>query len=45
MAFDRRETINGLDTVYYRLDRQDFKPDDSFYEVLRRFECGLRKAR
>lgn len=40
MRFDRRETINGLDTVYYRLDRQDYEPDNSLYEVLRRFEAG-----
>jgi ribosomal-protein-alanine N-acetyltransferase len=34
MTFDRREMINGLDTISYSLVRQDFKPDDSFYEVL-----------
>jgi ribosomal-protein-alanine N-acetyltransferase len=34
MRFDRRETVNGLDTVYYKLARQDFKPDNSFYEAL-----------
>jgi len=34
MSFNRRETINGLDTVSYSLVREDFKPDNSFYEVL-----------
>jgi len=33
MTFDHRETINGLDTVSYKLERQDFTPDNSFYEV------------
>jgi [ribosomal protein S5]-alanine N-acetyltransferase len=33
MTFDRRETINGLDTVQYSIERQDFEPDPSFYEV------------
>jgi ribosomal-protein-alanine N-acetyltransferase len=33
MAFDRRETVNGLDTIYYRVERRDFEPDDSFYEA------------
>jgi len=33
MTFDHGETINGLDTVSYKLARQDFRPDNSFYEV------------
>jgi ribosomal-protein-alanine N-acetyltransferase len=33
MSFDNRETIDGLDAVYYKLDRQDFKPDNSIYEL------------
>ena len=33
MSFDRRETVNEKDTVYYRLDRRDFTPDLTFYEV------------
>jgi ribosomal-protein-alanine N-acetyltransferase len=33
MSFDRRETVNEMDTVYYRLDRRDFSPDTTFYEV------------
>jgi ribosomal-protein-alanine N-acetyltransferase len=33
MTFDRRETVNGLDTVYYSLDRAEFMTDKSFYEV------------
>ncbi|HSE37072.1 MAG TPA: GNAT family N-acetyltransferase [Blastocatellia bacterium] len=33
MTFDRRETVNGLDTVHYSIKRQDFEPDPSFYEV------------
>jgi RimJ/RimL family protein N-acetyltransferase len=33
MTFDRRETINGLDTISYKLVREDFRPDNSFYEV------------
>lgn len=33
MSFDRRETVNEMDTVYYRLDRREFSADTSFYEV------------
>ena len=33
MKLARRETIGGLDTVYYKLDRQDFKPDNSIYQL------------
>ena len=33
MIFDRRETVNGLDTIFYNLDRTQFKPADSFFEV------------
>ena len=33
MTYDRREEVNGLDTISYRLVRANFKPDDSFYEV------------
>jgi ribosomal-protein-alanine N-acetyltransferase len=33
MSFDRRETVNEMDTVYYRLDRRDFSADTTFYEV------------
>ena len=38
MKFDRRETIDGLDTVYYKLDRQDYVPDNSLYKALPGFE-------
>ena len=33
MSYDRRDEVNGLDTISYRLLRANFKPDDSFYEV------------
>jgi len=33
MRFDRRETIDRLDTVYYKLDRRAFTPDNSYYAV------------
>lgn len=33
MSFDRRETVNEMDIVYYRLDRRDFSADTTFYEV------------
>jgi ribosomal-protein-alanine N-acetyltransferase len=33
MRFDRRETVDELDAVYYRLDRRDFTPDMKSYEV------------
>jgi ribosomal-protein-alanine N-acetyltransferase len=33
MSFDRRETVNEMDTVYYRLDRRNFSADTTFYEV------------
>lgn len=33
MTFDRREMIDGLDTISYSLGRDDFKTDESFYEV------------
>ena len=33
MSFDRRETINGMDTISYSLDRQHFKPGSAFYDV------------
>ena len=35
MIFDRRETVNGLDTVFYILGRTQFKPAGSFFEVVR----------
>ena len=35
MIFDRREDVSGLDTVFYVLDREKFKPADSFFEVSR----------
>ena len=34
MKFDRRETIDGLDTIYYRLDRKDYGPVTPSYELL-----------
>jgi ribosomal-protein-alanine N-acetyltransferase len=33
MSFDRRETVDELDAVYYRLDRRDFTPDMNSWEV------------
>jgi ribosomal-protein-alanine N-acetyltransferase len=33
MMFDRRELVNGLDTVFYRLERRVYKPDAAFYKV------------
>ena len=33
MVFDRREMVNELDTVFYSLDRETFKPADPFFEV------------
>ena len=44
MKFDRRQTVNGLDTVYYRLDRQDYVPDSSLYELLSSFDGGATKT-
>jgi ribosomal-protein-alanine N-acetyltransferase len=35
MNFDRRDLVNGLDTIFYSIERQDLKSDDSFYEVHR----------
>jgi RimJ/RimL family protein N-acetyltransferase len=29
MTFDKRVFINGLDTVYYAISREDFQPDDT----------------
>jgi ribosomal-protein-alanine N-acetyltransferase len=34
MVFDRREMVNGLDTVFYILDRTQFKPDSSSFKVM-----------
>jgi hypothetical protein len=44
MKFDRRQTVNGLDTVYYRLDRQDYVPDSSLDELLSSFDGGATKT-
>jgi ribosomal-protein-alanine N-acetyltransferase len=35
MRFDRRFEQNGLDTVCYAIDREDFTPTDEPYEVVR----------
>ena len=31
MRLNRRETVDGLDTVFYRIEREDFKTDESFF--------------
>jgi [ribosomal protein S5]-alanine N-acetyltransferase len=33
MRFDRRLLINGLDTVYYTISREEFQPRDSYFKV------------
>jgi hypothetical protein len=35
MAFEKRVSIGGLDTIYYALAREAFRPDDAFYAVRR----------
>jgi [ribosomal protein S5]-alanine N-acetyltransferase len=33
MSFDKRVFINGLDTVYYMVSREEFHVDDSYFKV------------
>ncbi|HEX8088914.1 MAG TPA: GNAT family N-acetyltransferase [Blastocatellia bacterium] len=33
MAFDRRVSVNGLDTVYYIISREEFHAGDSYFKV------------
>ena len=35
MTFQKRVLIDGLDTIYYAVSREDFQADDSFYRVRR----------
>jgi len=34
MQFDRRGTLNGLDTVFYSLSREQFKPTETTFVVI-----------
>jgi ribosomal-protein-alanine N-acetyltransferase len=34
MTFDKRLPVNGLDTVYYAISREEFQPDDSHYRLM-----------
>ena len=33
MTFQKRIVIDGLDTIYYSIAREDFEPDDTFYRL------------
>jgi ribosomal-protein-alanine N-acetyltransferase len=33
MTFDRRVFVNGLDTIYYTISREEFRADDSHFKV------------
>ena len=35
MTFQKRILIDGLDTIYYTVAREDFAPDDAFYRLTR----------
>ena len=33
MSFDRRESVDGLDTIFYSITRERFSPEDEPYEI------------
>jgi [ribosomal protein S5]-alanine N-acetyltransferase len=35
MSFDRRETVNGLDTIFYSIARERFNAGDALYKLRR----------
>ncbi|MEW6734932.1 MAG: GNAT family N-acetyltransferase [Acidobacteriota bacterium] len=36
LQFEKRIMAGGLDTIYYALQRKDFQPDDSYYQLTQR---------
>lgn len=44
MSFDRRKTINGLDTIFYSIERERFSPEDEPYEFRRYSRPDSRKG-